>query len=130
MASKPLLLLGGDDISRRPTAERISVGMLNLGPPGPILTISGSQIVVPGTHTVHPLAAPSVANSDLNNIIGGEPGDLLILVRGTSTVNPKIKEGTGNLKLNKDFTMKGPYDNLTLYFTGSVWAEIARSPNG
>jgi hypothetical protein len=95
------------------------------------LTIaSGAITVTRAFHTID--TEGDAASDDLDTIDGGEDGMILVIrpVHADRTV--VVKDGSGNLQLNGDFTMDDASDTLTLIYDAdlSKWVELARSNNG
>jgi hypothetical protein len=53
----------------------------------------------------------------------------LIIVAANSARTVVAKDGTGNLRLNGDFSLDHQNDTLTLIHNGSNWLEVSRSDN-
>ncbi len=92
------------------------------------LTIASGAITV--TSSVHRVDTESNAGTDdLDTINGGNNGSILILSCADNGRDVVFKDGTGNLKLNGDFTATNKADTITLIHYGSEWREISRSDN-
>ncbi len=104
-------------------------GMTRLGP-NTELTIASGAITVTGSYH-HVDTESDAATDDLDTINGGTVGDILILRAANGTRDIVLKDGTGNLRLNGDFTMNNLDDHIMLIFSsgGSLWCEISRSDN-
>lgn len=72
----------------------------------------------------------AAATDDLDTINGGYDGVFVTLRANNSSRDVVMKDGTGNLKLNGDFTMNNSEDSITLRFMGNSWIEMSRSDNG
>jgi hypothetical protein len=72
----------------------------------------------------------AAASDDLDSITGAVfDGQLLLLRAANSTRDVVLKDGTGNLRLNGDFTLDHAQDRILLSWDGSSWCEISRSSN-
>jgi hypothetical protein len=69
------------------------------------------------------------ATDDLDTINGTVSGNILVLRSSTGTRTVVVKDGTGNLKLNGDFSMDKSSDTIALIFDGNSWLELSRSNN-
>ena len=95
---------------------------------GPELTIAGG--VITATQNYHQVDTEGDASTDdLDTINGGTVGQILIIRAQNDARTVVAKDGTGNLRLNGDFSMNDLDDTLTLIYTGSNWLEIASSNN-
>lgn len=100
---------------------------ISLGTPAQ-LTISAG--VVTRTQSYHTIETQGGAGTDdLDTINGGLTGDILIIEAANSTHDVVVKDMTGNIQMNGDFTMDHYADKLMLIRQGSYWFEIARSTN-
>mgnify|MGYP001343754064 CR=1 FL=1 len=92
------------------------------------LTIASGAVTV--TSSVHRVDTESNAGTDdLDTINGGTDGSILILSCADNGRDVVFKDGTGNLKLNGDFTATNKADTITLIHYGSEWREVSRSDN-
>jgi hypothetical protein len=94
------------------------------------LTIASGVITVTGGfHTVD--TEGGAGTDDLDTINGGVDGRILVLMAANGSRDVVVKNSTGNIKLNSDFTMDTQYDTLTLMYVNSLslWVEISRSNN-
>jgi len=105
-------------------------GVLNLGTKSERTISAGVITVTKSWHTVDTEATD--ATDDLDTINGGADGDLLVIRAKQSGRTVVVKDLTGNISLNGDFTMDNRHDTLTLLYdsTIDVWLELARSDNG
>ena len=109
------------------TAERVQVTRLKYISGGE-LTISGGAITITSSkHTVD--TQGEAATDDLVTINGGIDGQQLIITTENSSRTVVVKDGTGNLRLDGDFTMDHTQDVLVLLYSQPNWIEIARSDN-
>lgn len=69
------------------------------------------------------------ASDDLDTIGGGIEGRVVTLYAANSGRDVVLKDGTGNLRLNGDFTLNNAEDSITLRYRGGVWCEASRSDN-
>lgn len=92
------------------------------------LTIGGGEVTATGSfHEID--TAGDAASDDLVTINGGENGMMLTIVAADSARTVVAKDGTGNLRLNGDFSLDHENDTLTLIYNGSNWLEVSRSDN-
>ena len=102
------------------------IGKLNLGS-STVLTIAAGVITV--TKSYHQVDTEGGAGTDdLDTINGGVTGDMLILRSTAGGRDVTVKDSTGNLLLEGDFTLSTTSDTITLFFDGS-WRELSRSNN-
>ena len=93
------------------------------------LTIASGVITVTGSD--HGIDTESNTSSDdLDTINGGTSGDILYLTAWSPARTVVLKDGTGNLSLDGDFSMDNNADVIVLKYTGSIWLEVTRSNNG
>jgi carbonic anhydrase/acetyltransferase-like protein (isoleucine patch superfamily) len=93
------------------------------------LTIASNTITVTGGfHKVD--TEGDAATDDLDTVNGGIIGQVLVLRSDDNTRDTTLTDGTGNLRLNGNFTLSNVTDTITLIYTGSVWLEVSRSDNG
>ena len=71
----------------------------------------------------------AAATDDLDTINGGYDGYMLVLRAASSSRDVVVKDGTGNIRLNGDFTLTNAQDSITLFYAGNDWIELARSDN-
>lgn len=72
----------------------------------------------------------SAGTDDLDTITGGVyDGQVVILRAANSSRDVVIKDATGNIKLDSDFTMASVNDRLQLQFDGTDWNQLSRSNN-
>lgn len=92
------------------------------------LTISSGAVTVTGTH--HTIDTEGDASTDdLTTINVGADGKLLILRLANASRVVTVKDGTGNISLNADYTFSGLDDTLTLIYDSinSVWIQIGQA---
>ena len=105
----------------------ISNGFWSLGAATELTIADG---VVTATKSVHSIDTESdAASDDLDTISGGVENAILMIYAVNSARDVVAKDGTGNLRLNGDFTMDSELDMLTLRKYGSNWVEVCRSSN-
>jgi hypothetical protein len=98
---------------------------------GVISELTISTGVVTATQTYHSIDTESnAATDDLDTINGGSQGDRIILRPADTSRTVVVKDGTGNLLINGDFSMDSNQDNIELICGGSFWFELSRSNNG
>jgi len=100
--------------------------IINLGAPAELTIAAGVVTRTQSNHTIDTQA--DAATDDLDTILGGINGDLLIIRAANSSRTVVVKDGTGNIQLAGDFTMDNADDVLMLIFYGN-WLEIAGSNN-
>lgn len=87
------------------------------------VTATGSRLIVTG----------QTSPDDLDTITAS--GSLttyseIVVAPVNSADDVVLKDGTGNLSLNGDFTMDHADDRITLEYDGTNWVELSRSDNG
>lgn len=96
--------------------------------PASELTIAAGVITVTGSfHKID--TAGDAASDDLDTINGGTDGQILILRAEDTTRTVVVKDGTGNMNLNGDFSLDNFRDTITLILDGATWIELSRSNN-
>ena len=96
---------------------------------GSTLTIaSGVVTATQGYHLVDTEAAG--ATDDLDTISGTIAGQMYVFRAADSARSVVFKDGTGNLKIEGDFTADNTEDTFTLISDGTNLYEVARSNNG
>lgn len=94
------------------------------------LVIASGVITVPaGVRMIYVDTESSAASDDLDTISGGATGDLIVIRAVSSSRTVVLKDGTGNLALNGDFSCDNAEDSILLRNTGSGYAEVSRSDN-
>ena len=94
------------------------------------LTISSGVVTI--TSSLHNIdTEASAATDDLDTINGGMDGQRLVISANSSTRTVIVKDLTGNLQINSDFSMTNQADRLELIYdeATSFWYEVARSNN-
>lgn len=104
-------------------------GFINVGT-GSELTIATGAVTA--TSSYHYIDTESdAATDDLDTINGGADGDILYIRAIDSSRTVVVKDATGNLQLNGDFSMDNIWDCMKLLNVGgSNWVEVSRSNNG
>lgn len=93
------------------------------------LTISSGAITA--TTSYHRVDTEGdAASDDLDTINGYGNGRLLVLKPMDNTHTVVVKDGTGNIFTNGDFTMDNVHDMMLLIGFTTGWYEISRSDNG
>jgi len=124
MIFKPLFMRAGQ-IEQQQAGDGLK---LNLGPAAPLGIVGGSVTV---TGSFHQVDTEGLTSSDnLDNILGGAEGDLLILRAVNDGRTVVVRDNQGNCRLPSNCSLNHSSDTVTLLFNGSVWVEIARSNNG
>jgi len=101
--------------------RRTEINFLNIGNLAvtftnpPVLTVASSFVFMFG-------------GGQIEQIVGGEQGDILFLVAGANTQMRNTLAGSANLRLSGNFNM-GFGDTMVLLFGGSTWVELTRSNN-
>lgn len=72
----------------------------------------------------------TVANTTVQSISNGYDGQIVMFRTNTSTQSIVFEDGTGNLRMNGNFTLDNDEDTITFMKAGSNWLEISRSDNG
>lgn len=92
------------------------------------LTIA-SGVITP-TQSFHAIATESGdASDDLDTINNPTSGRILVLRASTNVNTVVVKNSTGNISLNSDFSMDNNDDTIVLLGIGTRWLELARSDN-
>ena len=93
------------------------------------LTIAGG--VITATQSYHDIdTAGGAGTDDLDTINGGDIGSILVIRAEHSDRTVVVKAGTGNLRLNSDFSMDNTRDVMVLMRISAIsWVEISRSSN-
>lgn len=96
-------------------SDLVDPGFLRTANYGTLTIASGVVTVTGSMHKIDTEA--SAGTDDLDTINGGTEGDWLILHSATSSRDPTIKHGTGNIRLpsGSDFTMNTSSDWCLLY---------------
>lgn len=72
----------------------------------------------------------AAATDDLDTINGGVEGQLICLSSPTSSRDPTIKDGTGNIQAaGGDFLLSNVFDMILLIKRSTSWAELGRNDN-
>ncbi len=127
MRLKPLVTKTGG-IQQLQPPDSLDFGRLNLGPAEPLTIVAGAITITRSFHKVDTQFGAS--SDDLDFILGGNEGDVLILRPTNSSHDVKLRDGVGNLKLDSTYTMTTDTDTITLIYNGLFWLEVARSKNG
>lgn len=131
MRLRPLVTKQGG-IQQLQPPDILSFGKLNLG----LITtaiVSGSTVSI--TSSIHrvfvtpPPFPASLFPTNLDFILGGEEGDVLVLKQAAGSGKLRLRNN-GNLRLDGTFTFDTTNDTVTLVFDGTNWLEISRSENG
>ncbi|MDX1479261.1 MAG: hypothetical protein R3301_16210, partial [Saprospiraceae bacterium] len=113
---------GGVTVTGTLTADRLAA------PDAGELTIASAAITVTGTrHTVD--TESDAATDDLETINGGVDGALLILTAADAARTVVLKDNTGNLRLNGDFSLDHSRDTIMLMYrsANADWLELSRT---
>ncbi|WP_262694474.1 beta strand repeat-containing protein [Kordiimonas aquimaris] len=105
------------------------VGKFNLGAPTDLTITAGQILVSRAFHIIDTENDDPV--DDLQNIIGGAEGDVLIISIASDSRPITVKHNdSGNIKCGTDFTMISIHDTMQLMFKSGYWIEVSRSSNG
>lgn len=103
-------------------------GLLSRGSKGQVTISSGAVTATNGWHDIDTEA--DAATDDLDTITyTGAVGSVLTLTAESSSRTVVVKNNTGNLRLNSDFSMDTGFDTITLMWNGGSWLELSRSNN-
>ncbi len=92
-------------------------------------TIASGEITISDESSTSLLTEGGASTDDLDTINGGVVEQILILRAGLSSNTVVVKDGTGNLRLEGDFSLDDGQDRIMLQYDGSTWNEISRSNN-
>lgn len=124
MIFKPLILRAGQ-IEQQQSGDGIK---LNLGIAIPLVIVSGVIAISGSYHSVDTEGAAPTDN--LDNILGGQEGDVLILKSTNDGRTVVVRDNVGNCRISGNFQMNHSTDTITLLFNGTFWLELSRSNNG
>ncbi len=94
------------------------------------VTIATGVITVPaGVRYILVDTESAAASDDLDTINGGNTGDFIILKAASDARTVVVKDNTGNLQLNGDFSLTDSDDTIILFWNGAQWHEASRSDN-
>lgn len=114
---QPLIMLAG--LLQTVGDRRTEILKLNIGPPDNIV-VTGPTF--PFNRSVT-FARSTTGIQNVTTIPGGEVGDVLFL--GGRDV--RLIDGVGNLELAANYILQ-PGRSMILYFAGTRWVELNRSP--
>lgn len=98
---------------------------LNLGSAS-TRTISSGTLTINGSFQLVNTEG-NVATDDLDNISGGSEGEIVILKAASVSRVVTIKDGTGNLRMNGDFSLDNLQDAICfINYDGTNWHELFR----
>jgi hypothetical protein len=129
--TQEVLRLTDTEIHLQAQRNRISSGFLTLPNVGSPLVISGGGAVT-AFQSYHVVDTAGAAPADnLDTILGGVTGDLLMLRSGTVARKVTVRDGVGNISLagSVDFLLNSTLDRLLLMAQGGTWVEVSRSAN-
>ena len=107
-----------------------AAGFIGLGAASPLTIDASGQITV--TRNYHTIdTAGGAATDDLDTIIGGAEGDVLVLHSANNARDPTIRHGVGNIYLPSaaNFTFLTIRAKVTLIKRGSVWEGLSVALN-
>ena len=83
------------------------------------------------TGSYHQIKAEIGSSDDLDRILGGSEGDVLVMTPGGGHTITFVDSGASpnRLKLNGNFVADANQDSLTVIFNGTNWVELSRSNN-
>lgn len=113
------LSLAGNEVSQ-------TAGLVNIGAIQRAVTAGDVDAALIITN----YAILTVANTTVQSISNGYDGQIVMFRTNTSTQSIVFEDGTGNLRMNGNFTLDNDEDTITFMKAGSNWLEIARSDNG
>jgi len=117
------------DVSNMPLDDFQSVDGTWVVPTQVARTIASDAITV--FTTKHKVDTESAgATDDLATINGGQLGKMVTLYPANTARTVVIKDGTGNIQSEGDFSMDSSQDNITLMYDGTNWLEVNRANNG
>tara|TARA_R110001606_G_scaffold246370_1_gene394451 strand:- start:979 stop:3432 length:2454 start_codon:yes stop_codon:yes gene_type:complete len=95
----------------------------------PNVVISSGAVTVAGANAVIDTEG-SASTDDLVTINGGASGDILVCTANNGSRVVVLKDGSGNLKLDGDFSLSTVNDKIVLLKNSSGnWCELSRSAN-
>jgi len=117
---------GSDAQQEYTTTFTIAAGVISLT----ITGHGGQDTATPGRITIDTEAA--AATDDLDTINGGRDGMVLKVRANNDARTVVMKNGTGNMRLQADFSLNNVYDTMTLSYVAALssWLEDSRSDNG
>jgi hypothetical protein len=125
---RPIVVREGQ-LQQLQAADRLHLGKISLGPSPTTLGIVGGAITV--TDSWHKVDTEGLTGTDnLETILGGEEGDILVLTAAHDSRTVSVRDNTGNCRLAGNFNLDHTFDTITLMFNGTFWLELARSNNG
>ena len=93
------------------------------------VTIASGAVTVTGANAVIDTEG-SASTDDLVTINGGSSGDILICTANNGARTVVLKDGSGNLRLEGDFSLDSENDKIVLIKnSGGNWCELSRSNN-
>lgn len=103
-------------------------GLLGIRSGGELTIATGAITITDSHHRVDTEA--DAATDDLDTINGGTDGEILVLQAQDSARTVVLKDGTGNLALNDDFSLLNDQASITLQYhlAQTEWVEISRTP--
>lgn len=94
---------------------------------------TGAVTVYGSTQRINTEGSAATDDLDTINAAGSrtyEPDEHLTLIAANDARTVVLKDGTGNLRLNGDFSLDNIEDRIVLSYDGTNWCEISRSDNG
>lgn len=105
----------------------VFAGFINAGNKAE-LTISGG--VITPTKSFHSVdTEANVASDEVDTITAATLGDRLVLIAAANGRTIVFKDGTGNLRMDGDFSLTQTQDTIEFFCDGSNWLELSRSDN-
>ena len=122
MRRKPLVQNGGQ-LEQLPDSDFAHIGKLNLEPRQTII-VNSSTINV--TSSFVRVRYNGGGTQNVDQINGGERGDVLIIHRHNNGNNIRFRKGNGNINGGPNRTMNSRDDTLMLIkITGGQWNEVS-----
>lgn len=103
-------------------------GMLSIGDGTELTISSGAVTATQGYHTIDTESDASTDDLDTINF-SNAIGSILVISAADNGRTIVCKDGTGNLRLNGDFSLNNAQDTLMLLRVSGAWLEISRSDN-
>ena len=117
------LVQDNGQIEQLPAADFAHIGKLNLEP-RQIIIVNSATINVTSSFVRVRFNGGGTQNVDQIN--GGERGDILIIHRANGGNNIRFRKGVGNINGGNDRTMRSRDDTLMLIkITGGQWNEVS-----
>ena len=106
--------------------DLLNLGKINLGSPQTLLIVAATVTI--GRRSYYAIDGIA-ANNNLDTILGGEDGDILVLRNVNAARHVKLRNGHGNLLMPSDTDLKQTVDTAILLYSGANWLLLSRSNN-